>query len=170
MRRGLRFAGVTVLLLAAGCTVVPKSAPPSPPISARPSAPIPVTVSPPAPVLVAGWEDRPIIEGDWSYDPAARLARFTNDRGEEVMSLACIAAPRAVRMLVRYDGAANQVLTTAGANAIDHRLAGASVPVDDILLDRIAFSRGRFAVRGTILQVLPVQAEIGRLIEDCRGG
>ena len=39
-----------------------------------------------------------------------------------------------------------------------------------VRLDRIAFSRGRFALEGTTgALTLPVQSEIGRAIEDCRG-
>jgi hypothetical protein len=42
---------------------------------------------------------------------------------------------------------------------------------NDQRLDRIAFSRGRFALdasNGSHL-TLPVYAEIGRVIEECRG-
>ena len=42
---------------------------------------------------------------------------------------------------------------------------------NDPLLDAIAFSRGRFVIEqtGQPPLVLPPHAEIGRVIEDCRG-
>jgi len=158
-------AGTALLLLIGSCAAVPKSVPP--PLR----QPIPVTIPPP-PALppASAWDTLPIIEGGWTYDPAARAASFANERGEKLVSLYCMAAPRAVRLTVWRDGARQiDVLTSAGANRVEHDFVGAMLPVNDITLDRIAFSRGRFALRGNIIQVLPVQSEIGRVIEDCRG-
>ena len=46
-----------------------------------------------------------------------------------------------------------------------------SLPVADPLLDAMAFSRGRFTIEqsGQVPLVIPAYAEIGRVIEDCRG-
>ena len=61
--------------------------------------------------------------------------------------------------------------TSAGTDQIRFDGGAASVPSRDIRLDRIAFSRGRFALEapGGSGLTLPVQSEIGRVIEDCRG-
>lgn len=47
----------------------------------------------------------------------------------------------------------------------------ATLRAGDPLLDAMAFSRGRFAieVNGLPTLYLPAWAEIGRVIEDCRG-
>ena len=47
----------------------------------------------------------------------------------------------------------------------------ASLAATDPLLDAMAFSRGRFVVEqaGAPPLVLPAWAEIGRVVEDCRG-
>ncbi|MBA4355999.1 MAG: hypothetical protein C0409_15045, partial [Novosphingobium sp.] len=46
-----------------------------------------------------------------------------------------------------------------------------TVSAQDALLDGMAFSRGRFAVEvnGLPTLYLPAWAEVGRVIEDCRG-
>jgi hypothetical protein len=48
---------------------------------------------------------------------------------------------------------------------------GISMSPNDPLLDAIAFSRGRFVIEqsGRAPLVLPPHAEIGRVIENCRG-
>ncbi|NJS15510.1 MAG: hypothetical protein HC788_14065 [Sphingopyxis sp.] len=163
-------AGSALLLIAASCAVVPKSAPPPP----APRPPIPVTFPPPPPQPalppVSAWEDLPIIEGDWSFDSAKRIARFVDASGQERASLECLASQRALRLRSVDDTAARvDVLTSAATNSHDLRFGDAMIPIADITLDRIAFSRGRFGLRGSSLLVLPVQAEIGRVIEDCRG-
>jgi hypothetical protein len=47
----------------------------------------------------------------------------------------------------------------------------AALAVNDPLLDAMAFSRGRVAIQqdGAQTLVIPPYAEIGRVIEDCRG-
>jgi hypothetical protein len=48
---------------------------------------------------------------------------------------------------------------------------GVRLPVSDLLLDQMAFSRGRFlvAVEGGPWLIVPAWPEFGRVIEDCRG-
>ena len=60
--------------------------------------------------------------------------------------------------------------TSAGTDQIRFDGGSATLPNRDPRLDRIAFSRGRFALEtpGGGALTLPVQAEIGRVIEDCR--
>lgn len=45
-----------------------------------------------------------------------------------------------------------------------------SIPAGDIMMDRIAYSRGRFAVETTDLESLAIPAwpEFSRVVEDCR--
>ena len=60
--------------------------------------------------------------------------------------------------------------TSAGTDQIRFDGGSANLGNRDTRLDKIAFSRGRFALEtpaGGAL-TLPVQAEIGRVIEDCR--
>lgn len=164
MRHGL--AGC--LLLAAGCTAVPKAPPPAP---ARPPA---VIAAPPAPAVpppsVQPWDELPVIEGGWTYDAAVRRARFVDDTGLERASLTCTAPQRSVRLDLPGDtAAAVEILTSSVARETPLRDGAADIGAADAVLDAIAFSRGRFALRASQLLVLPVQSEIGRLIEDCRG-
>lgn len=164
-----RIAAAAVLLLfAASCATVPKPVPPAAPSPEKP--PIPMTTPPPPPPPpTSGWVDLPIIEGGWTYDSGAGTARFVADGGDELVRLSCDKGKGVVRILTPRDGGRKtDVLTTSGTDIVEQGFLGAEIRADAPVLDRIAFSRGRFALRGQILQVLPVQAEIGRVIEDCR--
>lgn len=165
MRRGIA-AGL--LLLAAGCTAVPKAPPPAP---ARPPA---VIAAPPPPAMPAmpdqPWDELPVVEGGWTYDAAARRARFVDDAGAERASLTCTAPQSSVRLALPGEtAAAVEILTSSAARQTALRGGAADIGAADAMLDAIAFSRGRFALSASQLLVLPVQSEIGRLIEDCRG-
>lgn len=48
--------------------------------------------------------------------------------------------------------------------------AAIALPVDDYMMDRIAFSRGRFAVEtsGLLSLAIPIWPEFTRVVEDCR--
>ena len=60
--------------------------------------------------------------------------------------------------------------TSAGTDQIRFDGGSANLTNRDPRLDRIAFSRGRFALESPSgALTLPVQSEIGRVIEDCRG-
>jgi hypothetical protein len=162
--------GTMLMLVAGSCATAPRPTPP-PQAPAPPPAVRPAPTPAPAPLPVAGaWDERPVIEGSWTYDTARRHARFVDDSGLERADLLCTAPGVSMQLgLAGEKGAAVEVLTSAGAGT--HALSGgkAALAVRDITLDRIAFSRGRFALRASTLLVLPVQAEIGRVIEDCRG-
>jgi hypothetical protein len=172
IRRGsaLRRAALgTALLLAVGsCASAPKPAPPpAPPPVTAPAPPLP---PPPVAVVTGAWDELPVIEGGWTYDGARRSARFIDESGLERASLRCTAPGRTMTLALAGERAASaDLLTSAGRST--HALTGgaATLGVADIALDRIAFSRGRFGVQASALLVLPVQAEIGRAIEDCRG-
>lgn len=169
-RRTLRRAvlGTAMLIAVGSCAPTPKpTAPPPPP-------PKPVVVAPPPappPVVVVGeWDEQPVIEGGWTYDPARRSARFIDESGLERASLSCTVPGRTLVLALAGERAASaELLTSAGQSQLALTNGSASLSATDIALDRIAFSRGRFALRAATLLVLPVQAEIGRVIEDCRG-
>ena len=150
-------------LLVAGCTAVPKAeAPPPAP------TPTPAPTPPPPPAPAKSWEDRALTAGAWRYDAGSRTASFVQSGNPSpLLSLACSGG--SIRLTSGLDG--NVALrTSAGVDQIRFDDGGASVPSRDARLDRIAFSRGRFALEGTTgALTLPVQSEIGRAIEDCRG-
>lgn len=58
----------------------------------------------------------------------------------------------------------------AGDNGGTPDYADISVSPGDIMMDRIAYSRGRFAVETSGLESLaiPVWPEFSRVVEDCR--
>ncbi len=61
--------------------------------------------------------------------------------------------------------------TTSTTRRLAAADGGIALAATDPLLDAMAFSRGRFTVEvpGTTALVLPSHAEVGRVIEDCRG-
>ncbi len=111
-----------------------------------------------------------MIEGTWDFDPLRRSARFVDDAGVERASLACAVPGTAMRLSVADDGSPAMMLyTSATTRTLPTQRGSALLDVGDAALDAIAFSRGRFALGVSQLLILPVQAEIGRVIEDCRG-
>ena len=159
----------------ASCIPAPRGAPP-------PAAPPPVAPSPaplaPAP-LAADWNDWPRTPGNWfyrRYDGRSSATFGIPDQADLVLS-----CDGAGRVLVNRPGSARGALTVR-TSSLTRTLpveplgpagtaVGATLAATDPLLDAIAFSRGRFTVEqaGAPSLVLPPQAEIGRLIEDCRG-
>ena len=70
------------------------------------------------------------------------------------------------------------VRTSSASRALAVQPTGGALPyvaaalaVNDPLLDAMAFSRGRVALQqeGAPVLVVPSWAEIGRVVEDCRG-
>ncbi|KTE75914.1 hypothetical protein ATE63_20380, partial [Sphingopyxis sp. H067] len=121
-----------------------------------------------APAPEKSWEDRALTAGAWRYDAGSRTASFVQSGNPgPLLSLACSGG--SVRLTSGLDGDV-ALRTSAGTDQIRFDGGSASVPSGDARLDRIAFSRGRFALEGTTgALTLPVQSEIGRAIEDCRG-
>jgi len=172
------------LLLLAGCTAderpVTKPVAPDARIFPRPE-PTPAVNAPlvGAPV---DWSLSPRSPGTWIYraDGNGSIASFGEPGGEARVSLRCDFALQ--RVYLGIAGAADQIvegraLTSDGHAALTLVPAGgnpsylvAQLQPRDPLLDRIAFSRGRFAlsVPGQTLTIMPAWAEIGRVIEDCR--
>jgi hypothetical protein len=108
------------------------------------------------------WRDEPLTPGDWSYDAGAGEARYPG------FSLRCDSGRRQIAMSRAGASGPLKLRTTYGERLVP---AGAAVPVDDPLLDEIAFSRGRFTVeaQGVATLIMPAWPEPARVIEDCRG-
>ncbi|MDK2761097.1 MAG: hypothetical protein KYX64_07035 [Sphingopyxis sp.] len=162
---GFRYATAgTLTLLIAGCTAIPKPVVPPPPPSAVAPAP------PPSPLPTPGksWEDRAVDAGAWRYDAGSRTAAFVPTGGANpLLTMACNGG--GIRMTSALSGNVS-LRTSAGTDPIRFEGGSASMSNRDPRLDRIAFSRGRFALEtpGGGALTLPVQSEIGRVIEDCR--
>ncbi len=155
-----------LMLAVAGCAAVPRPDVPTPSV---PKAAAPML--PPAPLPTPGksWEERTVDAGAWRYDAASRTAAFIppTSSGKPLLTMAC--SGNAIRMTSAFLSDVS-LRTSAGTDQIRFDGGSASLPVRDPRLDRIAFSRGRFALEtpGGGALTLPVQSEIGRVIEDCR--
>ncbi|WP_447932769.1 hypothetical protein [Sphingopyxis fribergensis] len=162
---GFRYgiAGALMLVIA-GCTAIPQ--PEAPPPAPRPVAPAPTPA--PLPTPSAGWEDRAVDAGTWRYDAGSRTAAFVpTGSANPLLSLTC--GGGGIRMTSTLAGNVS-LRTSAGTDQIRFDGGSANLANRDPRLDRIAFSRGRFALEtpGGGALTLPVQSEIGRVIEDCR--
>ncbi|AJA11144.1 hypothetical protein SKP52_21405 [Sphingopyxis fribergensis] len=162
---GFRYgAAGALMLIVAGCTAIPQpEAPPPPP---RPVAPAPTPA--PLPTPASGWEDRAVDAGAWRYDAGSRTAAFVpTGSANPLLSMTCSGG--GIRMTSALAGNVS-LRTSAGTDQIRFDGGSANLASRDPRLDRIAFSRGRFALEtpGGGALTLPVQSEIGRVIEDCR--
>jgi len=173
MRRLFPPAALAVIL--AGC--VPAATPPPAP-TPRPT-PVPAPAPTPVP-LGADWNDWPLTPGDWAYrrDSRGSIALFGPAGGDAAMTLRCDSARRMIYLSVRGPADGATIRTTSLTRTIplqptgdDAGYVASALPPTDSLLDAMAFSRGRFvvAMRGGPPLVVPPYAEIGRVIEDCRG-
>ncbi|WP_150291137.1 hypothetical protein [Sphingobium estronivorans] len=169
----------TSFFLLASCVGAPQ-----PPTAGRAPAPVPASRSapppappPPAPVE---WQDRDTTSGDWRYqvDGAGSVALFGVDAQSSLFLIRCDKAARRISLLRPGPaGTAMTVRTSYGAVSWPAAAAVGTVPAtqairaaNDAALDRIVYSRGRFAVevQGLPTLILPAWAEIGRVVEDCR--
>ncbi len=162
---GFRYAAAaTLMLVVAGCAAIPQ--PEAPPPAPRPVAPAPAPA--PLPTSTAGWEDLALDRGAWRYDAASRTAAYDpTGSANPLLTMACSGG--GIRMTSALSGNVS-LRTSAGTDAIRFDGGSANLPTRDPRLDRIAFSRGRFALEtpGGGALTLPVHSEIGRVIEDCR--
>ena len=174
-----RTGALVPLMLLAGCQAVPPPEATAPP-------PQPPMAPPPAPALQSslGWEEAPVAAGSWHYAPAGRTraAAFGLGGNDDRVVIACEAGTRQIALLVV--GAENQparpitIRTSFGALSWSGSAAPADGPIglrvtrpaSDPALDQIAYSRGRVSIEvaGSARLIVPVQAEISRVIEDCR--
>lgn len=153
-----------VLLAVAGCAAVPSPVPPPPRPAPVAAAPTPA----PLPTATRGWEERALDNGAWRYDAGNRAATFVpSGSANPLLTMACSGGN--IRLTSALAGAVS-LRTSAGTDQIRFDGGSATLPNRDPRLDRIAFSRGRFALEtpGGGALTLPVQSEIGRVIEDCR--
>ncbi|MFT3978640.1 MAG: hypothetical protein QM688_16265, partial [Sphingomonas bacterium] len=126
------------------------------------------------------WTDWPVAPGTWRYAADSRGTRaMFGDGGDASVVLRCDRGERRM-YLSRAGNAATPltVRTTSLVRSVAVQPTGGALPyvaaalaVNDPLLDAMAFSRGRIALEqnGTAPLVVPNYAEIGRVIEDCRG-
>lgn len=175
MRR-LSFAPLasTLVLAAALSGCIPATTPPqAPPPVQQPPRPAPE----PRPVLGADWRDWPLTPGDWRYQRTGQGSTSTfGMAGSPPLILSCDLRNRTVRLsrpgsvagawTIRTSSTVRNVAAQAGASGAELVLAS-----NDRLLDAMAFSRGRFTIEqaGQPPLVIPAYAEVGRVIEDCRG-
>lgn len=160
-------AAVPVMLAVASCSAIPTPEAPAPVPAPVAAAPTPAPA--PAPAASARpWDERTLDSGAWRYDGGSRTASFIPaSGGAPLLSMACSGG--GIRLTSALAGDVS-LRTTAGTDAIRFDGGGANMGNRDPRLDRIAFSRGRFALEGPGgALTLPVQSEIGRVIEDCRG-
>ena len=169
MLRRFRLGLAWPLFVLATCTA-PTPPPAGAPVGVVPAqAPVPARPS-------DDWRDWPLTGGGWVYRAPGRAA-FGRTGNAPDLVLACegdrltiaravaAGAPVATMLVTTSDG--TRSLVAAGRLGY----AVAALAPRDPLLDALAFSRGRIivAVAGTPRLVLPAWAEIGRVVEDCRG-
>ncbi|PKP86197.1 MAG: hypothetical protein CVT78_14120 [Alphaproteobacteria bacterium HGW-Alphaproteobacteria-17] len=155
---------VPVMLAVAGCAAVPTPVAPPPQPAPVAAAPAPA----PLPTPSRGWEERAVDAGGWRYDAGSRAATFVpTGSANPLLTMTCSGS--GIRLTSALAGDVS-LRTSAGTDQIRFDGGSATLPSRDPRLDRIAFSRGRFALEtpGGGALTLPVQAEIGRVIEDCR--
>lgn len=124
------------------------------------------------------WMDEPRTPGDWHYHdlPNSSYASFTSPAGRERFRFTCTAShtvmltepgrdPYARSMIIRTEFGDRTLPVSTASNNVR-----AVLTAHDDFLAKIAFSRGRFAVRVAGLPdlFLPSWPEITRVIEDCR--
>ena len=164
------------LLALAGCSTPPPEPAPAPqPVK-------PVVTPAPAPAVQGDWIDWPIAPGTWTYrkDDRGSLALFGEVGRDATFIIRCNQSRRQL-FLSRAgsvgEGATMVLRATAGEASYPAANSGGqptyaavSLSPADIMMDRIAYSRGRFAVETTGLPsiALPAWPEFSRVVEDCR--
>lgn len=163
------------------CSATQPESAPSPPPPPQAVAP-PVVQTPQVTQPKGVWTDWQIASGQWVYRQDARgsLALFGRSDSDATVIIRCdqnrdqIFISRAgsitagARMTLRASSGLQSY--QARSNGDDPSYAAISVDPADIMLDRIAFSRGRFAIETTELQsiAVPIWPEFTRVLEDCR--
>jgi hypothetical protein len=176
--KGTALAGLSLL---AACAVVPPAAPPpsTPPLPAPATPPLP-QLAPPAPERL--WDVADLTPGQWSYEVGkdGRIARYGEDGRDSVLALRCDFATR--RLILMLPGAetptgAVTIRTSNGdlvwpyaRGADGAAMAMVSRSASDPGFDAMAFSRGRISIErpGAARAIVPVWAELARVVEDCR--
>jgi hypothetical protein len=176
MRRLLAPALIGALVAAVpGCVAPPPPRQqPAPPRTTPPPAPRPAP-------LAADWRDWPLTPGTWAYNRDARGSRALFGQGgvDAALVLRCDRAERRIFLSRAGSGSGPLTIrTTSATRALAVQPTGGTPPYvavalapSDPLLDAAAFSRGKLTVEqaGAPTLVVPAWAEIGRVVEDCRG-
>lgn len=125
-----------------------------------------------------------MAEGDWVYrqDERGSAALFGVPNSDAVFATRCDKASGRIQVSragsVGATGGQMTIRTSFGATVWPVRATGGALPYmvaevasADAGLDRMAFSRGRFAIEVTGLPQLAIPAgpEFVRVVEDCRG-
>ncbi len=179
-----RFALIaTALVSLSAC--VPAAPAPSKSGSATPMptpAPRPQPVPQPAqPVYQTDWTYWPVTPGDWVYrrDERGSIALFGAMGQDALVSLRCDAGRRMIYLSRVGQVSGNAEMTVRASQGLQAFSAAqvtgapyivASIQPNDPILDKLAYSRGRFVVEvtGQTPLKLPNWAEVSRVIEDCR--
>lgn len=171
-------ACVVVLGLSACSTAQPDPTPAPAPVAKAPT-PAPT----PAPVKrVDNWTEWPISVGEWVYrqDSRGSLALFGARNTDALVTLRCDQSQKKIFLSqagTARTGGQMVLRASSGLQTYPAQITGGTPPYsavtiapDDIMLDRIAFSRGRFAIESSGLSsiAVPVQPEFARVVEDCR--
>lgn len=179
MRITFAFSASILPLVVACSAPEPEAAPvPAPQPPKIMVAPTPAPVSQPA----GKWTDWPLAAGDWVYrsDQRGSLALFGAPNGNAKFLIRCDQAQKRIFLSQAGTidkGASMTLRASSGMQTYSARDSGGapsyaaiSVAPDDYMLDRIAFSRGRFAVQTTGLTsiAIPIWPEFTRVVEDCR--
>lgn len=173
------FALAALLATTACSTSQPEPAPaPSPPV-----APTPTPTPAPAPASGA-WTEWPLQPGTWVYreDDRGSIALFGPAQSDALFTIRCDRSRRQIFISragqAPAGGAAMTLRASSGLQSYTGRSTGASAPYytavamspTEFMLDRIAFSRGRFALEtaGMASVAIPIWPEFTRVVEDCR--
>ena len=193
LRMMMRFpVGVAVFAACLMSACVPASAPPAPnggqvTPAPRPVQPAPQAAPAPQPVPAAGvwqtdWTYWPVTPGDWVYrqDERGSIALFGPLGQNALVSLRCDRAQGAIFLSRQGQASGSTTITLRAsqglesfpaAQAGDSPYIAAAIAPSNPMLDKLAYSRGRFVVEspGFPPLKLPNWAEVARVIEDCRG-
>ena len=149
-------------------------------------APAPAPTPPPvaAPIIPKGeWIDWPLSQGTWVYrqDDRGSIALFGAPNSDALLTIRCDHNQRQIFISrVGTSQPATGTMTLRASSGLETYMArptGGETPytaiavmTNDIMLDRIAFSRGRFAVETSGLDsvAIPIWPEFTRVVEDCR--
>lgn len=164
------------ILLLASCVAAPEQRPAPPPAPLPTPAPAPATPAPAA----TEWQYRPATPGDWRYrtETSGSAASFESANGT-LLTVRCDRPARRVSIARAGAGIGPMLVRTSyGATSWPAAVIGGAIPetvatraAADVVLDQMAYSRGRFGIEvpGLAPLILPAWAEVARVVEDCRG-
>ena len=176
-----QYLALAVIVLTTSCAAPQPTA--NPPVVTMPAPiemPAPLPTQPTVQQPAGHWTDWTIAAGAWVYrrDDRGSIALYGTPGADALVTLRCDKA-RAKLFLSRASdvGGTMMVRTSSTSKAITVQLTGgkpayaaSEIGGSDPVLDAMAFSRGRIALElsGTLNIAIPVWAEIGRVVEDCR--